>query len=186
MRGVIPILALLVPQSWYHPTCIPPQSTSPMGDSSPAPLQHPAHPSGPPCGQGSSWGNGPATASHTAQPQPTGHRPVWGGCSSSPRVLPAPQGAPGPPRQHKGMLQPPQGCYQPPHSGLSPRPRLCGPACAVQASSPQGCGSPWASLHRPSLQASFRHRMTKGSSQGAGGCDPTILPPSAPADGGET
>lgn len=47
-----------------------------------------------------------------------------------------------------------------------------GPTCAVQALSPRGCGSPWASLGRPSLQASLRHRMTKGSSQGAAGPAP--------------
>lgn len=133
MRGVIPILALLVAQSWYHPTCIPPQSTSPMGDSSPAPLQHPSRPPGPPRGQGSSvhiLGQWPGHCIPHC-PAPT----HWVSASPGralqlPKSAPRPAGCSWPPKTilwpPKGMLQPPQGCSQPPPQDSAP-----GPGCVV-------------------------------------------------------
>lgn len=67
------------------------------------------------------------------------------------------------PPPHQASLLP-FGCPQP--TGMLPAPPA--PQAPYPDVSLQGRGSPWASLHRPSLQASLRHRMTKGSSQERG------------------
>lgn len=95
-------------------------------------------------------------------PSKGAHSPLRG-CSRSRGCCQAPQGAPGPTGK----------CSNPPRMLPSPPGPARGPAGAVPAWWHRGCGSPWASLQRPSLRPWLRHRMTKGSSQGAGGRGPS-------------
>lgn len=100
------------------------------------------------------------------------HCPVTNplGITQPGKDVPAPQGDAL--YTQRGCSAPPRGCSSPPGCSSPTRAHPPAPCAWSRMSRPgavtAGLWHPWASLHRPSLQASLRHRMTKGSSQGQG------------------